>query len=263
MIKLLSKSAIFSVLAILASACSAETDVAAPVTPTVVQEYSEIEQSILSKLQAARPDLTFTSIRPAADPALYEVEYNDGLVIYATASGNFFLVGDLFTFQNGQIINVSEQRKSEDRARIMANIPASEMISFGPSAEDAKAELYVFTDVDCGYCRKLHDEVGELNSYGIRVNYLAYPRAGIGSVVANKMQSAWCSSDPSEAMTLLKSGKSIPEKTCDSTAVAEQFEIGRRVGVSGTPALLTSDGLLIPGYRPAASLAAMLGVAEQ
>ena len=220
----------------------------------------EQKSALLSKLQAARPDLTFTGVRATADPALFEVEYNDGPIVYVTASGNFFLVGDLFTFKGGQIVNVSEQRKTEMRAELINDVKQSEMISFGPSLEEAKAELFVFTDVDCGFCRKLHNEIDELSAYGVRVSYLAYPRAGVASDVARKMNSAWCSADSKDALTKLKQGKSIPNQVCDSTAVADQFELGQRIGVTGTPALVTKDGSLIPGYRPAADLAAILGV---
>ena len=49
----------------------------------------------------------------------------------------------------------------------------------------------IFTDIDCGYCRKLHKEVPELNRLGVAVRYLAYPRAGIGSISYDKAVSAW------------------------------------------------------------------------
>ncbi len=259
MTNLFSKSFLFLLCVTLTSACSAKSDDSAK--DVDLPGVSEAQKStILSKLELARPDLTFTDVRPTADPALFEVEYNDGPVVYVTASGNFFLVGDLFTFSAGRIVNVTEEAKSTQRAKLITELNPEDMISFGPSADEAKAELYVFTDIDCGYCRKLHNEMEELNAFGVRVNYLAYPRAGLGSDVALRMQSAWCSSNPQEALTKLKQGGSIPQSVCDSKAVSEQFLLGQKVGVTGTPALVTSDGALIPGYRPASDLATMLGV---
>ena len=258
----LSRLFVLLVFFILSSACTAEQNQSPKDTISKKQDALSDEQKsqILSKLQAARPDLTFTDVRRTADPALFEVEYNDGPVVYTTASGNFFLVGDLFTFKGGQIVNVTEQKKSAERAKLVSEINPADMISFGPPSSQAKAELYVFTDVDCGYCRKLHSEMADLNEFGVRVNYLAYPRAGVGSPVAQKMQSAWCAVNRADALTKLKLGDAIPAKICNSSAVADQYQLGQRVGVTGTPALLTSDGTLIPGYRPAADLAAMLGV---
>jgi len=255
-------------LTVFAASCSAdqeneETAMKSALGATASEERSvepALRDQILSRLKVARPDLSFTSVKATDSAALYEVEFNGGNVVYVTESGDFFLVGDLYTFNQGQIVNLTEQRKSGQRAELVAQVEATDMISFGPSADKAKAEIYVFTDVDCGYCRKLHDEMDQLNALGVRVNYLAYPRAGIGSSVAKRMQSAWCGKDPQKALTALKQGNSIPDASCDSNAVAEQFLLGQQVGVNGTPALLTADGTLIPGYRPAADLAAMLGI---
>ena len=235
------------------NAASVQSEAALEVT-------DEQKAQVLRNLQQVRPDLQFTQVRATADPALFEVEYNNGPVIYVTASGNLFLVGDLFSVDSGRIVNLTEQSKSSARVELLEQVKPEDMISFGPAAEKAKAQIYVFTDVDCGYCRKLHDEMDDITAYGIRVNYLAYPRAGPGSAIAKQMQSAWCSANPQESLTRLKSGKDIDDANCESTAVTDQFFLGQKAGVSGTPALLLSDGTLIPGYRPATDLARMLGL---
>ena len=118
----------------------------------------------------------------------------------------------------------------------------------------------MFTDVSCGYCRKLHREIDELNNLGIEVRYLAYPRNGMESEGARQLETAWCSDNRQEALTKLKSGVTVPSISCNRELIAEQFELGGKMGVRGTPAILTSDGRLIPGYQPAASLAKVLGL---
>jgi thiol:disulfide interchange protein DsbC len=133
------------------------------------------------------------------------------------------------------------------------------MLVFSPPAERVKATLNVFTDIDCGYCRKLHQEVPELNRLGIAVRYLAYPRAGVESVSYDKYVSAWCADNQQEAFTMAKLGEPITDKTCNNP-VAVQHKIGAEMGVTGTPALLYNDGRLEMGYRNAATLARMLGV---
>ena len=126
------------------------------------------------------------------------------------------------------------------------------MIIFSPKGE-TKGAVYVFTDVDCGYCQKLHQEVPQLNAAGIEVRYLAYPRAGLSTPTFDKMVSAWCADDRNAAMNALKIGANVTAKKCDNP-VAAQYQLGAAMGVTGTPAIVLEDGTLIPGYKPAAQL---------
>ena len=128
-----------------------------------------------------------------------------------------------------------------------------------PAVGETKAKIAVFTDIDCGYCRKLHQEVPDMNKLGIEVSYLAYPRAGFGSDSYKKYVSAWCADDKLGAMTLAKNGKSIPSKNCDNP-VDEQYHLGRAIGISGTPAIVLESGRLIPGYLSADKLGKALGI---
>ena len=122
-----------------------------------------------------------------------------------------------------------------------------------------KTHINVFTDVDCGYCRKLHQEIADINKLGIEVRYLAYPRQGLGTETHRRIASAWCADNPNEALTTLKQGGQIPNKQCDNP-IAGQYELGQQVGVTGTPAIVTADGRLLPGYMPAPKLAEALGL---
>jgi thiol:disulfide interchange protein DsbC len=141
----------------------------------------------------------------------------------------------------------------------MASIKKDDFITFSPKGE-TKASVVVFTDVDCGYCRKLHKEIPRLNEMGVEVKYLAYPRAGIGSNSYNKIASAWCAEDRQDAMNKLKAGEEIPMNVCESNPVAEQFNIGIQAGLNGTPAIVLDSGELIPGYMPADKLAQTIGI---
>ena len=124
-----------------------------------------------------------------------------------------------------------------------------------------KTAITVFTDIDCGYCRKLHQEVPELNRLGIEVRYLAYPRAGLESESYDKIVSAWCADDQRLALTRAKTGKKIESRDCKNP-VAQHFALGGAVGVTGTPSIIFEDGRLLPGYLPAERLAQQLGIAS-
>jgi thiol:disulfide interchange protein DsbC len=137
----------------------------------------------------------------------------------------------------------------------MTQVNEQESIAFG--AEKPRHTITVFTDIDCGYCRKLHSEMDQYASYGIKVNYLLFPRNGITSPGYSKAVSVWCSKDRAEALTKAKNGEELQAENCDNP-VAGHFELGQKIGVTGTPAILTADGVLMPGYLPAKQLAQRL-----
>lgn len=213
---------------------------------------------ILKALSAARPDLQYEQPRPSPVAGLYEVQVKGGPLLYIDADGRHFIAGDLFAVQKSGFVNLAEQGRQKERAELIAAVKPEDMIIFAP--ENPKATIAVFTDVDCGYCRKLHSEVAELNELGIAVHYLAFPRAGLGSPSFRKIASAWCAKDPGAALTSLKNGEEIPENVCADNPVAAQILLGEKVGVNGTPALVLEDGTLVPGYRPAKELAKLLGI---
>lgn len=229
--------------------------------PKQVDEGSDEEAAIRTRLMNAVPGLEVARISPSPIPNVYEIETANQQLLYVSASGDYFIAGDIFKLEEGRIVNLAEERRESARAKAIASIPQSEKVVFKPEGEP-KAVVNVFTDVDCGYCRKLHQEVPALLKHGIQVNYLAFPRAGVGSSSYDKLVSVWCADDRLEAMNKAKAGKSLPAKQC-SNGVAAQFELGGQIGISGTPAIVLDDGRLIPGYLPADMLAQNLGLSRR
>jgi thiol:disulfide interchange protein DsbC len=217
------------------------------------------EAVIKRVLESSRSDIKVTSVAASEIAGLYAVQVENGPLVYATPDGKYFVIGDLFQVQAQGFVNLGEQRRNGDRVKELAAVKTSDMIVFkakGPT----KAVVNVFTDFDCGYCQKLHKEVPQLNEMGIEVRYLAYPRAGIGSETYQKLVTAWCSKDRQGTLTRFKNRENVPISTCANNPVSAEFELGERIGVSGTPALITAKGELIPGYMPARDLAQRLGV---
>jgi thiol:disulfide interchange protein DsbC len=211
---------------------------------------------IRQSFQKSRPDIQVSEVKPSSVKGMYEVTLTDGPTVYATADGKYFLTGDLFEIAPGGFVNIAERGREQLRKKRMAEVETADMIVF-PSEGKTKGAVYVFTDVDCGYCRKLHNEVPELNKLGIEVRYLAYPRdfpRGAQSRTTPKMVAAWCSKDPREALTALKNNQDVKAATCKNP-VAAQYALGGEMGVNGTPAIVTERGELIPGYMPAQQLA--------
>ena len=213
----------------------------------------ETGRKLAEKLQQLRPGIPIEAVVPIDIPGMYAIELSGGTTLYGTADGQHFFSGDLFAVQD-DLVNLSEQRRDKKRQQLMAQQSLEDMIVF-PAVGERRGYIQVFTDVDCGYCRKLHNEMAQINELGIEVRYLAYPRAGVDSDTHDKMVSAWCAKDRQSAITQLKAGVSVPTKTCQN-AISDHYGLGQQLGISGTPAIVLADGRLLPGYLPAERLAA-------
>ncbi|MGH1371074.1 MAG: DsbC family protein [Cellvibrionaceae bacterium] len=211
-----------------------------------------VADRIIAQLRLARPGMPVAKVQRTPLDGIYKVTVSGASVVYASADGNFLFTGKMLGVGPGEFVDVHEVDMIPLRRERMAQVALSDMVVF-PAKGESKAYINVFTDVDCGYCRKLHQEVPALNANGIEVRYLAFPRAGIGSHSYKKIASAWCSDDPLDAMNRLKNGESIPTVSCQSP-VAKQYNLGSEIGVSGTPAIVLADGTMLPGYLPADEL---------
>jgi len=218
----------------------------------------ETKNEVVTRLKSVLPDLPIETISESPVSGIYSVELKGGETLYVTSDGGHFFAGDLYEIGEGRVINVAEIGRAVKRKIRIENVPQSEMVVFSPSGE-TKTHITVFTDVDCGYCRRLHNEVDSLNAMGIEVRYLAFPRSGRGKGSYDTMVSTWCAEDRKTALTNAKSGKKIPSLDCDNP-VDEQYQLGQELGVNGTPAIITADGTLISGYLPAAQLSRRLGL---
>ena len=212
----------------------------------------EIGNQMAERLLELSPQMQVERVISLKELGVYAIEISGGRTIYGMEDGIHFFTGNLFRFDGG-ITNLSELRQNKKRKQLMNAISDRDTIAFGNSKDGFVETINVFTDVDCGYCRKLHSEIAEINALGIKVRYLAYPRGGIGSEGYEKLVTAWCSKDSQATLTNLKAGRTVEMSNCESP-VKDQYFLGQQIGISGTPAIITSDGRLFPGYLPAGEL---------
>ncbi len=149
-------------------------------------------------------------LRPSPIPGIYE--FSQGAdVSYLTADGKFFLDGNLYDMATRE--NLTEDLRTKARVALINAVPESQMLIFSP--KNPVYTITVFTDVDCGYCRKLHSEMAELNRLGVRVRYMFYPRTGPNTDSWRKAEAVWCAADRNDALTRAKAGAPVDtSKTC-------------------------------------------------
>lgn len=214
--------------------------------------FADDYDQVRERLSALVTGETEISVAESPLPGILQVRLGSDIV-YMTDDGRYLLQGRVLDLDTRQ--DITDQAKSKIRRELVDGIDYDKLIPYGP--DDAEYEIIVFTDVDCGYCRRLHQQVQEYNDAGIRINYAAFPRAGIGSETFRKMTSVWCSDDQQAAMDLAKGGGTPEPAKCEAP-IAEQYQLGQSIGVTGTPALVTPGGDLIPGYVPPNDLRARL-----
>lgn len=210
--------------------------------PAVRATDQKAVTAIRAMLARKFPDMTINSVRPTPLQGIYEVVLGAD-VAYISADGRYLIAGELYEIDSRT--NLTEAGRQKTRVQALAGLDEREMIIFKPA--QVKHTITVFTDVECGYCRKLHSEIDQLNQRGVQVRYLAYPRGGPGTEDWRKMEAVWCSTDRRKAITDAKAGREVKSQQC-STPVGKQFKLGEQFGVRGTPAIFTNSGEYIGGY---------------
>ena len=215
------------------------------------QKEAKIEAMLKAYIPNGKPD----SIGESVVPGLYEAVYG-AQVIYVTSDARYMFEGDVYDVKERK--NITEGKRQAGRMKVVDNINKDTYIEFKPKGE-TKYLVTAFTDIDCGYCRKLHKEMSKYNKLGIEIRYASFPRSGPNTKSFYKAVNVWCAKDQQKAMTFAKSGATLEQlnnlekvdgKKCDDI-IRTQYQTARQIGVTGTPTLVMSDGQVIPGYVPA------------
>ncbi|MEE8387782.1 MAG: DsbC family protein [Acidiferrobacterales bacterium] len=200
------------------------------------------------------PDIPIKSIKPSGISGLFEVRIGTE-VYYVTSDGRFLVSGDIIDMKSGR--NLTAIARGQVRLELINAVSEDKMIIYKP--RKTKRTITVFTDIDCIYCRKFHKDVPTLVKGGIRIRYIVFPRDGLSTSTYQKSVAVWCSRDRKKALTLAKAGGKLKSQTC-ANPIAEHYELAARVGVRGTPTLITDDGQILSGYVPPDKLFALLGI---
>lgn len=202
------------------------------------------EDAVRGAIQSLVPGASIDSISESVVPGFYEVVIG-GQIAYVSSDGRYLLQGSIYDIPAKA--DVTESSRAKLRNAALASVDDAQHITFAPGKP--KHTITVFTDIDCGYCRRMHQQMEEYNALGIAVEYLFFPRAGVGSESFDKAVNVWCAADQKAAMTAAKAGQAVEAKTCDNP-VEEQYALGQKVGITGTPAVIAADGTQLGGYVP-------------
>lgn len=199
------------------------------------------------------PGITAEMITPSAAPGLYQIKKGQEFG-YVTSDGRYMILGDMIDLVTGE--EITEGQRGDARQAVVKQFGPDEVIEFAP--KDPKYFITVFTDIDCGYCRKLHAEIDKYYAQGIGVRYLFYPRSGPNTPSFEQAKAVWCSGNRRDALTNAKRGVHITASTSCPNPVQRHYDAGEALGIGATPTLILPDGEMVRGYMPAQALAARL-----
>lgn len=214
---------------------------AAPVEPVYAAGTPEARvRAVLNELNSR---IQVDRIDPAPFPGFRQVVAG-GQVVYVSDDGKYVMQGAVLDVAARK--DLTEAAMARVRADVLKSLPMADRIVY-PAQGATKHRIIVLTDVECGYCRKFHQEIGEHAKRGIEVQYMAFPRAGLGSEDYRKMVAVWCAPDRRKALTDAKNDRPVPRRAC-TTPVDMQYNAGKRMGLEGTPMILTPGGEFVGGY---------------
>ena len=214
----------------------------------VLSDVNADEAAIRQAMTKSMPSVKVDSVKPAVVKGLFEVVVGAN-IYYVSEDGKYLLQGRLVDVAARK--DLTEEKLNVTRKLAIEKMGQANMIVFKPKI--TKYTVTIFTDIDCGYCRKLHSEIDQYLAQGITIQYLFFPRAGKGSDSYNKAVSVWCAEDRNAALTAAKKDQKLPEKTCDNP-IDKHMQLAAEFDVKGTPMIISENGNVYPGYLPAKQL---------
>lgn len=206
------------------------------------------EASIADNLSKVIPGVSKSDVSKTPIEGLYQVVVG-ARIVYTSDDGRYIIQGEMVDLVDRK--NLTENSLNSVRKAELEKVDEKTMITF--PAKNSKHTVTIFSDIDCGYCRKLHAEIDSYTDAGITVRYLFFPRSGVNTESYHKAVSVWCADDRNEALTDAKLNDKVVNKTCDNP-VDEHMKIAQAFGINGTPAIISEDGIMVPGFVPAKDL---------
>ena len=215
---------------------------------------NDVSQSVKDRFSKLLPDMVIKNVTASPIPGFYQVQVDSGKIFYMSKDGNYLMQGYLFQLNDKQPKNLTLEAEEKFVANLINNLDKSKMVIYPAENDKPLAHITIFTDTSCPVCHKLHQGIPELVKAGVEVRYLAFPREGFASSGFEQLQKVWCADDKIDAMNQFM--RQIPVKSakkCDNPVI-EQYVLGQKIGIRGTPAIILENGHIIPGYIPISEL---------
>jgi thiol:disulfide interchange protein DsbC len=202
--------------------------------------HAQTEQQIKTEIQKKLgPNVKVKSVIPAPVSGLYEVLVGNDL-FYTDTSGKYLIQGEIIELASGK--NITEQRQTDlNRIKWTELSPANAIKNV---RGNGSRQLAVFSDPNCGYCKRLEKSLQQLDN----VTIYTYLIPILSPDSAQKSKQIWCSADPYKSyIDWMINGITPSGKSDCATPLDKNMAFAKTYGITGTPTLFFVDGSRFPG----------------
>jgi thiol:disulfide interchange protein DsbC len=226
--------------------------------PITTAQKNAVNRAVEKLSKQTGQKIPVSNITSSPIPGLLQVT-SDMSIFYITSDGEYLLAGDLLDLNKDKHSwSLTENETRALRVKALAAVSESDMIIYPATGKKKIGTITVFTDLDCPYCHKMQQHIGEYNDLGITVRYLAFPRAGTKSKSFEEAVRIWCAADKAKAYNTAVELKEYPKETCKNSPVQMEFDLGQKMGITGTPTIILDNGAKIGGLVQPAELAKII-----
>lgn len=200
-------------------------------------------ENLEKRLKDLYPATRIERVQTSEIPALYEVTMGKNSA-YTDATGRYFVFGHLFDMNTQR--DLTAERMEKQQRIDFSQLPLGDAIK----TVRGKGErvLAVFSDPDCPYCKRLEAELDKLDNVTLYI--FPYPLEGLHPEAVDKAVAVWCAPDRVRAWAdLMKTGKVPAKRNCENP-IQRNIQLAQRLGINGTPTMLSADGRMLPGAVP-------------
>jgi len=227
---------------------------AAPLLLALLTTSAYADEALIKKtVEAKFPGAKVQSVSKTPYSGLYEVLLEGPQLAYADEKANYLFMGSVLDL-NAQK-NLTEERFQKLTAVKFDTLPLDSAIKVVKG--NGSRKIAVFADADCPYCKKF--EVELQNVKDITVYTFLFPLDQLHPEAGKKSKQIWCAPDRAKAWEDWMLRNTLPKNdgSC-ANPLAKTAELGKKLGIQGTPAIIFADGRRVPGMIPAAKLEQML-----
>lgn len=210
--------------------------------------------NLLAALREHYPNLAISSVSRTPVDGIFEVVAGKH-VAYSDRGGRYFMYGSLVDMQTREDLTAA---RTDWLSRIdVAKLPLKD--SFARVVGKGTRKLYVFSDPDCPYCRRLEPELAKLTD--VTIYTFPFPIASLHSDAARKAEAIWCLADERGRAELWRrvviDQEKVATKAC-ANPIERNVALGESLGIQATPTLVAGDGRLLAGLADAGRIDAWL-----
>ena len=199
--------------------------------------------SLEKRLKDLYPATRIERVQTSEIPAVYEVTMGKNSA-YTDATGRYFVFGHLYDMKTQR--DLTAERMEKQQRIDFSQLPLGDAIK----TVRGKGErmLAVFSDPDCPYCKRLEAELDKLDNVTLYI--FPYPLEGLHPEAVDKAVAVWCAPDRASAWAdLMKTGKVPAKRDCENP-IQRNIQLAQRLGINGTPTMVSADGRMLPGAAP-------------